>query len=108
VTGVVALVPDLIDRSRLEVALAASGTPVQFVADVVALVAAADDGATTIIVDLGAAGVVDALADLGDAHTIGFGAHVDRALLDSARRAGCDEVLTRSSMFHRLSHLDLP
>jgi hypothetical protein len=108
VTAVTALVPDLIDRSRIEAALGASGTPVAFVSGAAELVAAAADGTTTVIVDLAAPGVIDALAELASAHTIGFGAHVDRHLLRSARAAGCDEVLTRSAMFHRLPRLGAP
>jgi hypothetical protein len=34
---------------------------------------------------------------------VGFGSHVDRARLEAAREAGCDEVLARSAFFARLA-----
>jgi hypothetical protein len=34
---------------------------------------------------------------------VGFASHVDTALLDAARAAGCDEVMARSTVFRRLA-----
>lgn len=106
-TRVVALVPDLMDRSRVEAGLAARAT-VAFV-DEPADLAAAAPGAALVLVDLEARGALDAVAAVaaGDGHPrlVGFGSHVARDLLDEARRAGCDEVLARSAVFRRLNGL---
>jgi hypothetical protein len=92
VSGVVAFVPDLMDRSRLSAALA----DVRFVRAAGDLV---DAGAAVVVVDLGRPGVVDVLPRLGGARVVGFGSHVDRATLDAAKAAGCDVVLARSAFF---------
>jgi DNA-binding NarL/FixJ family response regulator len=99
---VVAFVPDLMDRSR--VTAAAPG--VEVVATPAALPAAGAD-ADVVVVDLGRPGVLDALPVLagGRARVVGFAAHVDRATLDAARAAGCDEVLPRSAFFRGLPEL---
>lgn len=104
---VLAHVPDLMDRSKISAALPS----VRFVARPGALVEAATEArATLVIVDLGRAGVLDALPDLAAAGiaTIGFGSHVDEALLAAARAAGCTEVLPRSKFFARLPALQGP
>jgi DNA-binding NarL/FixJ family response regulator len=95
---VVAFVPDLMDRSRI---LAVRS--VEFVTSPVDL-PAASAGAALVIVDLGRPGVLEVLAQLSTP-VVGFGSHVDRALLDAARAAGCDQVLTRSAFFSRLDQV---
>ena len=103
---VVAFVPDLMDRSRIEIASRTAGRPVDFVARPDDLVTAVARGATFVIVDLAPAGVLDVLPRLGRAHTVGFASHVDKALLAAARKAGCDEVLPRSAVFRRLARTE--
>lgn len=100
---VVAFVPDLMDRSRVEIAERSAGRAVEFVAVPEDLVTAVDGGARFVVVDLAPAGVLDVLPRLRAAHTVGFASHVDKSLLDSARAAGCDEVLARSAVFRRLA-----
>jgi hypothetical protein len=95
---VVAYVPDLMDRSRLS-----SAASVHFVATPAELPAAAE-GADLVVVDLSRPGVLDVLP-LVAVPTIGFGSHVDRALLGAAREAGCQEVLARSAFFSRVAEL---
>jgi hypothetical protein len=95
---VVAFVPDLMDRSRI---LAVRS--VEFVTSPVDL-PVASAGAALVIVDLGRPGVLEVLAQLSTP-VVGFGSHVDRALLDAARAAGCDQVLTRSAFFSRLDQV---
>jgi DNA-binding NarL/FixJ family response regulator len=89
---IVALVPDLMDRSRVSAALPTA----VFARDV-----AACAGATVVIVDLGRHG--DDVAALRiaapDARIVAFGSHVDEARLESARAAGADLVLARSQFF---------
>ena len=97
---VAACVPDLMDRSKVAAAAAAVGADVTFVARPADLAAAA--AADVVVVDLSRPGVLEALASLAGVRTVGFGSHVDRALLDAARAAGCDEVLARSTFFARL------
>ncbi len=94
---IAAYVPDLMDRSKL-----AAAADVTFVPTPSEL---AGTGAEVVVVDLSRAGVLDALAGLGAARTIGFGSHVDRELLEAARAAGCDEVLPRSRFFAHLGEL---
>ncbi|HXQ43141.1 MAG TPA: hypothetical protein VN816_00760 [Acidimicrobiales bacterium] len=99
----VAYVPDLMDRSRVEIASRAAGRAVDFVTSASDLAAAVAGGAMFVVVDLGHPGILEILPRLGAAHTVGFASHVDKALLDAAREAGCDEVLTRSAVFRRLA-----
>jgi hypothetical protein len=101
----VAYVPDLMDRSRVEMAGRAAGRPVEFVARPEDLVSAVGRGARFVVVDLAHPGVLEVLARLGPAHTVGFASHVDKALLAAAREAGCDEVLARSAVFRRLARM---
>ncbi len=102
---VVALVADLMDRSRLGAA-ASPSTEVVFVSAPDGLAQAAG-GADLVVVDLTRPGALDALEALDGAGTrvVGFGPHVEGDLLDAARRAGCDEVLPRSRFFARLPEL---
>lgn len=104
---VVALVPDLMDRSRITAALG----------DDVALVAtpghlaqrlAGPDQPEIVVVDLGRRGVLDALPGIRaatGARLIAFGAHVERELLAAARAAGCDEVVPRSVFFSSVADM---
>jgi hypothetical protein len=98
---VVAHVPDLMDRSRLT---SRDDIDVTFVRDPAELAATARElAAAIVVVDLSRPGVLDALA-AGDlpGRVIGFGSHVDRDLLDSARSTGSLEVMPRSQFFGRL------
>ncbi|MCA1656663.1 MAG: hypothetical protein LC713_02965 [Actinobacteria bacterium] len=96
----VAYVPDLMDRSKL----AAAAPGVRFVSRPGELDEAAA-GADLVVVDLSRPGVLDRLTSLGATRVLGFGSHVDRALLDAARAAGCDRVMARSAFFSRLPEL---
>ena len=94
---IVAYVPDLMDRSKV-----ASIGDVTFVRQPQEL---AGQPADVVIVDLSRPGVLDVLPALGHARIIGFASHVDHALMDAARGAGCTEVLARSAFFSRLPRL---
>lgn len=92
----VALVTDLMDRSRIT-----SARPeVTFLARPSQL---ADLGENDVVlVDLGRRGVIDAVAGCR-ARTIGFVAHVEEATAAAATAAGVHEVLARSVFFRRLA-----
>ncbi len=98
---VVALVPDLMDRSRVVAAVPHA----RFVSDVAALAKAlVGTGREAVaLVDLGREDVVAAIEALasGGARVVGFGSHVDTDLLDRARAAGA-EVHPRSRLFRSL------
>jgi len=108
VTRVLAYVPDLMDRSK--VAAAAPGATFVTRPDGLAA-AAADAGAGTdadlvVVVDLTRAGVLEVLPALaGHGRLLGFANHTARDVMDSARAAGCEQVLARSAFFSRLEEL---
>jgi hypothetical protein len=104
---VLALVPDLMDRSRVTSAL---GDDVELVATVGhlrdRLVAGPDP--EIMIVDLGRRGILEALPAVRQAtaaRIIGFGPHVERDLFAAAHAAGGDQVVARSAFFGRLPEL---
>jgi hypothetical protein len=93
VTGrVVALVSDLMDRSRISAAL----PDVEFVSDETAA-----EGAALVVIDLArhAGAVADVRQRCPTARIVAFGSHVDEPTLDAARAAGADTVLPRSRFF---------
>ncbi len=89
---VVALMTDLMDRSRVSAVVPG----VEFTAD-----AAACAGADVVVVDLARhpAGVAAARAAAPGAWVVAFGPHVDGALLARATADGADAVLPRSRFF---------
>lgn len=93
---VVAVVPDLMDRSRLR----ADGVEVTVVPlSRLAAVVAAAERVDLVVVDLSRPGAIDAGAGLG-VPVVGFAPHVDDALLAAAGAAGID-ALPRSVFFRR-------
>jgi Na+:H+ antiporter, NhaA family len=88
-----AMVDDLMDRSRLEAAVPA-----------IAFVRAAPEceGADVVVVDIARhlADVAAVRAAAPAARIVGFGPHVDEAAASQALTAGADEVLARSRFFH--------
>lgn len=94
---VVALVTDLMDRSRF------GALDVTFVSSPAALLAALSPDATA-VVDLGRPGALDALADISAVarRVVAFAPHVDDEVFASARALGVD-VLPRSRFFRDVS-----
>jgi DNA-binding NarL/FixJ family response regulator len=90
----VALVDDLMDRSRVRAAL---GDAVRFTR-----VAADAAGADVVVVDLAlhAEAIPEIRRVAPTARIVAFGPHVDDAALTAARTAGADAVLPRSRFFH--------
>jgi hypothetical protein len=99
-TSVVALVPDLMDRARIE---AAAGDRVRFVSSVEEL---GDPDVDVVIVDLTR---VPQPAEIRRAapraRIVGFGPHVDGEVFDTARAAGIDDVMPRSMFFRTVDEL---
>ena len=95
---VAALVPDLMDRSRIE----AAAPDVTFVATPGDL---AEADADLYVVDLGRPGALDVVPALRGP-VLAFVAHVDRASMAAAESSRSDiEVLPRSAFFRRLEEL---
>jgi len=98
---VVALVSDLMDRSRIAAAVPAA----TFAADVASITDAVTDATTTgtavVVIDLARHGDAVAAVRQGspDAFIVAFGSHVDDEQLLAARAAGADRVLPRSRFF---------
>ena len=124
--GVLAYVPDLMDRSKLAAAapdttfvaspaelvaaaVAATVAAAEGAADEGAVAGGADGGATLVVADLGRPGVLDALPAVvaTGARVIGFGSHVDRSTLEAAAATGC-EAMPRSQFFRSLGDLVNP
>jgi hypothetical protein len=100
VKRIVALVPDLMDRSRLSSATA------QAIDFVTRLDPADRVDAALVVVDLARVEDLTALRRAApDSRIVGFGPHVDDALLDEARRAGIDAVMPRSRFFGQLARM---
>ena len=96
--GIVAYVPDLLDRSKV----AGAAADVRFVSRPADLVGT---DAELVVVDLTRAGVVEVLGDLAGTRVIGFANHTRRDVMDAALAAGCEQVLARSAFFSRLPEL---
>ena len=93
---VVAIVSDLMDRSRISAALPEA----TFVADVDAITRTIT-GTITVVIDLGRHGgaVARVRQASPDAFFVAFGSHVDADPMLAARAAGADRVLPRSRFF---------
>ena len=89
---IVAIVTDLMDRSRVSAAV----EDVEFTTD-----PSACAHADVVVIDLArhAAAVAMVRAAAPHARIVAFGPHVDTALLDGAARDGADLVLPRSRFF---------
>ena len=103
---IVALVPDLMDRSKVSAAAAGRITFVSRADDLAATAGAS--GATLVVVDLARPGVARRArqrwpASIPVRPIVGFGSHVDREQLTEARHAGADRVLARSAFFTDLA-----
>lgn len=109
----VAAVPDLFFQSKISGTANQLGVTVRFAQTKEALLAQAADGARLVLVDLAAAGLepVDLIARLkADPATrelpvVAFANHERSDLMEAARAAGCDEVLTRGAFSQGLADI---
>lgn len=94
---VVALVPDIMDRSKVALA----SPEAQFVASSSALRGALSFGPEVVVVDLARPGALEAAgaAVAAGARVVAFGNHFQRDVLAAAREVGCHDVLPRSEFF---------
>lgn len=93
---IVACTIDLFDRSKVTAAL-----PDAEHVGAAALLPGVATGADLVIVDLAAAGALDAVAEIEAGRIIGFAPHVDAELLAAAGAAGI-EAMPRSRFFRLL------
>jgi hypothetical protein len=100
VTRIVAFVPDLMDRSRL------SGAPDLELIDRLQDLPDAAVGAQLVLLDLSRPGALEVVPTLAPTPVVGFASHVDRELLEAARRAGCARAVPRSTVLARRGALD--
>lgn len=109
----VALVDDLMMRSRVSTAAAHAGVEVRFAVSADQVAEFAASGATLIAADLNhrrisPAALLEALKaapGLDGLRVVGFVSHVDAAAIAAARQAGISEVLARSAFVDRLPEL---
>jgi hypothetical protein len=99
-TAIVALVPDLMDRSRIT---AATPHPIEFVKTI-------DPDqpfeADLVVIDLARVGDISSVRRAAPhSRIIAFGPHVDDATLDAGRDAGIDDVMPRSQFFRKINDL---
>ena len=99
-TTIVALVPDLMDQSRLS---AAAPDRIEFVRSIEpAQLIEAD----LVLVDLARVDDLSAVRRAAPrSRIVAFGPHVDDAALEAARQAGIDEVMPRSKFFRQINEL---
>lgn len=111
---IVALVDDLMFRSRIQTAAQGVGADVRFVASPDAAISLIHDHAPAfVIADLNAVRletlrvVAEVKADPSLASTVivGFVSHVDADTVAAARAAGVDEVMARSAFVMKLPQL---
>ena len=95
--SVVAFVPDLMDQSKLRLAMPG----ICFVKEVSELI---DIEVDLAVVDLSKSEVLEVLHKI-DSKILGFASHVDKEIIAAAEKAGCEKVLPRSKFFHDFQSL---
>ena len=90
--SVAAFVPDLMDQSKLRLAMPG----ICFVKEVSELV---DIEVDLVVVDLSKSEVLEVLHKI-DSKILGFVSHIDKEVIAVAEKAGCEKVLRRSKFFH--------
>jgi DNA-binding NarL/FixJ family response regulator len=106
---VLAIVPDLYFATRIAATAKAAGVALELLPPQRALARVATPGVTLVILELGNRDALALITELKGAAPavpiVGFGAHVEAALLRDARAAGADAVLPRSQLVNRLPAL---
>jgi CheY-like chemotaxis protein len=101
---VVAGVPDLFFAAKIGETARQLGVAIEFASSGPALLEKASGAPALILLDLGAAALdpIELIAQLkadsgGNARVVGFVNHERTDLIEQAREAGCDQVLTRGA-----------
>jgi len=110
---VLAAVQDLFFVVKINEAAKRAGVPIEFVKDDRALLQAAADKPSLIIIDLNCAGVkplqsiakLKANPDLKGVPLVGYVSHVQGELKQKAHDLGCDIVLARSAFSQNLENI---
>ena len=109
---VIAVVNDLLFRTKIEQAAAPQAAEVRVAPDAAAALRAVKEApGSLVLIDLNLAAaeplaLIRALRQADPTATlIGYGAHVEAALHAAAREAGCASVLARSAFIQRLPEL---
>jgi DNA-binding NarL/FixJ family response regulator len=110
VPEIVALVTDLIFRSKIDSAARSVGVAVNFAGSASQIrERLKQDDTTRLLVDMGHAAALESIEAAGQheprPHIVAFASHVDTEMIAAARRAGADEVLARSAFSARIAQL---
>ncbi len=95
--SVAAFVPDLMDQSKLRLAM----PDICFVKEVSELIDAEVD---LVVIDLSKSEVLEVLHKI-DSKILGFVSHIDKEIITAAEQAGCEKVLPRSKFFRDFDSL---
>jgi len=95
--SVAAFVPDLMDQSKLRLAM----PDICFVKEIYELI---DIEVDLVVVDLSKLEVLEVLHKI-DSKILGFVSHIDKEIIAEAEKAGCEKVLPRSKFFHDFNSL---
>ena len=106
---VIAVVPDLYFATRIAATAKAVGVVLELVTPQRVVARLAGPGVTLVILELGNRDALALIAEMKGAAPavpiVGFGAHIEAALLRDARAAGADAVLPRSQLVNKLPAL---
>jgi DNA-binding NarL/FixJ family response regulator len=106
---VIAVVPDLYFATRIAATAKAAGVALELVPPQRAVARLATADVSLVLLELGGREALALVTELKKAQPtvpiVGFGAHVEAALLRDARAAGADAVLPRSQFVSRLPAL---
>ena len=110
---IVAIVPDLFFAAKISGTARQVGARLEFANSEQDLLAKGRDAASLIILDLNASGFdpvsligrLKADADIRETPLVGFVRHEMSELIEAARAAGCDQVLTRNAFSKNLPEL---
>ena len=106
---VIAVVPDLYFATRIAATAKAAGVALELVPPQRAVARLATADVSLVLLELGSRESLGLIAELKRAQPaipiVGFGAHVEAALLRDARSAGADAVLPRSQFVGKLPGL---
>lgn len=108
---ILAAVPDLLFRSRIQEVARHLGAQVQVVRDPESLLTQARLGPSLIVIDLEAMPVETVASirvEFPKVRIVGFLSHVHRELREAALKAGCTEALARSEFTKRLPEILKP